>query len=207
MEKKLAYLFDKKHYNIYILRHPEVKNYQDNVFNGSIDVDLSDRGYTQAEIIFKHLKSADIDLVYSSPLKRCAIVADMFKTQADVVFDERIKERHFGIFESLSWNEIVSKYPKEADDFLKDPFYYRVKKGESFFDVKTRVLSFIEDNLINIDRNILIIAHGGVNRVFISHFLDMNESAILKISKDYACINHFQTDGEFVLCKLMNGAI
>ncbi len=207
MEKKLNYLFKKDIYNIYILRHPQVANHADNVFNGGVDVDLSDEGYRQAESLYGFFQDKNIGLVISSPLRRCRVVAEKFQDKTNVVFDERIKERNFGVFESLSWNSIEKKYPNEAKQFLDNPFGYRVEGGESFLDVKKRVVDFIEDRLAFIESNILIVAHGGVNRVFISHMLDMNEKAILKISQDYACINHFQSDGSFVLCRLINGKV
>ena len=207
MEKKTKYLFKDKILNIYITRHPEVENYDKNVFNGTIDVDLSKKGYKQANKIYEFFLDKNIEYVISSPLKRCSVVAEKFKNRAKILYDERIRERNFGIFESLSWEEIERLYPNDAKAFLKDPFNYKVKNGESFADVRRRVLDFIDDTLLDIKSNILIVAHGGVNRVFISHLLEMSEKSILKISQDYACINHFQTDGSFFLCKLINGKV
>jgi alpha-ribazole phosphatase len=207
MEKKLTYLFKKEIFNLYIIRHPEVTNHTDNVFNGSVDVNLSDNGYKQADKLYNFFRDKSIGLVISSPLKRCKIVAEKFSGISEIIYDSRIKERNFGIFESLSWEAITKRYPCDASAFLCDPFNYRVKNGESFLDVEERVADFINDRLKNIGKNILIIAHGGVNRVFISHFLEMGSNSILKISQDYACVNHFQTDGEFILTKLINGQV
>lgn len=207
MEKKLNYLFGKKTYNIYILRHPEVENWEKNVFNGTIDVDLSLNGYRQADELFEFFKSKGIGRVYTSPLKRCTVVAEKFKGLCDVRVDERLRERGFGVFESLSWEEIERAYPEEAKAFLKDPFYYRPKGGESFYDVELRVKGFIDGELETLENDVLIVAHGGVNRVFIAYFLGMERNFVLRISQDYACINHFLTDGDFVLVKLLNGRV
>ncbi len=207
MEKKVSYIFKETVHNIYIIRHPEVKNYKDNVFNGSMDVDLSESGYRQAEKLYNFFKDKNIGTVFSSPLKRCRIVTEKFSNKADIIFDEKLKERNFGIFESLSWDKIEKMYPNDAKKFLSDPFNYQVKNGESFFDVYNRIKNFINNRLQKIESNILIVSHGGVNRVFISYLLEMNPKSILKISQDYACINHFQTDGNFVLCKLINGRL
>ena len=204
MEKKLKYLFKTKIYDLYIIRHPEVENYKDNVFNGTVDVDLSPHGYKQAQNLYEFFKDKNIKTVFSSPMKRCRAVAELFENNCQVTYNQNLKERNFGIFESLRWSDIEAQYPEQANNFLKNPFVYRVKNGESFLDVRTRVLSFMNE-ILPIKTNTLIIAHGGINRVFISHFLEMNLNAILKISQDYSCINHFQTDGSFVLCKLING--
>lgn len=207
MEKKLNYLFCRKTYNIYVLRHPEVENCEENVFNGSIDVDLSSKGYKQADELFEFFKSKEIRRVYTSPLKRCMMVAEKFKDICDVRIDGRLRERGFGIFESMSWGDIERAYPEEAEAFLKDPFYYRPTGGESFYDVELRVKDFISSELKKLEGDVLIVAHGGVNRVFIANFLGMERKFVLRISQDYACVNHFLTDGDFVLVKLLNGKV
>ncbi len=206
MEKKLKHLFQKRIYDIFIIRHPEVENYQQNIFNGTNDVDLSKRGYLQAENLYKYFKDKNIELVISSPMKRCKIVAEKFKNKIPVVYDERLKERNFGIFEKLSWQIVEKLYPQEAALFLRKPFTYRVRNGESFFDVKTRIEPLLQE-ILHGGKNTLIVAHGGINRAAISYLLDMKDDAILKISQDYASVNLFQTDGHFVLCKFLNKEI
>ncbi len=207
MDKKLNYLFGKRTHNVYILRHPEVENYEKNVFNGTIDVGLSKRGYRQTDELFEFFKGRNISRVYSSPLKRCMVVAEKFKCLCDVRIDNRLRERGFGIFESLNWSEIEKIYPEQAKAFLEDPFYYKPEGGESFYNVELRVRNFIKKELNGFDRDVLIIAHGGVNRVFIANFLGMERNFVLRVSQDYACINHFQTDGDFILVKLLNGKV
>lgn len=204
MEKKLKHLFnDKKTYDIFIVRHPEVENHKKNIFNGTTDVDLSQKGYNQAEILYDFFKDKNIKVVFSSPMKRCITVAEKFKETCRVIIKNNLKERNFGIFEGLSWENVEELYPKTAKDFLSDPFFYRVKNGESFFDVKKRVIPEI-NKILKVGENTLIVAHGGINRVIISYLLDMKDESVLKISQDYACINHFITDGDFVLCKTVN---
>jgi len=206
MEKKLSYIFKKSVKNIYIVRHPEVENFKQSVFNGSIDVDLSKEGYKEANNLYNFFKNKNIKTVFSSPMKRCKIVSEQFRETAEIIYDDRIKERNFGIFETLSWETIEMRYKDESKRFLDDPFYYKVKGGESFYDVENRVVDFIDDRLRNLSKDVLIVAHGGVNRIFIANFLAMDRKSILSLSQDYACINHFQTDGDFMLAKLINGA-
>ncbi len=203
MEKKLKHLFNKEIYDIFIIRHPEVANHKQNIFNGTIDVDLSKTGYLQADELYDFFKDKNIESIVSSPMKRCKIVAKKFEKNICITYNERLKERNFGIFEGLSWSDAQNIYPHEAQLFLKEPFSYRVTDGESFYDVRKRVIPEVE-KILKQHKNTLIIAHGGINRVIISYLLDMKESSVLKISQDYACINRFQTDGNFVLCKLLN---
>ncbi len=199
--------FKKEVVSIYLIRHPEVENAYLKVFNGSVDVDLSKYGLKQAAMLSEFFKNKDIKKIYSSPLKRCYKTAEIIKeaTKAELIVDHRLKERKFGIFESLSWEQILKQYPTEASNFLKDPFNFRIKNGESFFDVYVRAKSFLEE--LDLTENILIVAHGGVNRVIIKHFMCLKDEKVLSISQDFACINHFLTDGNFFLAKLINGVI
>ncbi|WP_035589198.1 histidine phosphatase family protein [Hippea jasoniae] len=206
MEKKVSYLFRYKPIDLFIIRHPEVENYADYVFNGTIDVGLSKKGYKQAEAIKKYFYDKDIEVVYTSPLKRCRIVAEQFKDICRIVVDERLKERNFGVFESLSWQMIEKRYPKEAKAFLEDPFNYKPPEGESFKEVFERGESFLNDYFSSL-KNAIVIAHGGVNRVLITKLLNIKKDAILSISQDYVCLNHFQTDGRYVLAKMINGKV
>lgn len=206
--EKVSYIFKGSVANIYIIRHPEVINYKDRVFNGSIDVDLSGRGYRQARMLTEFFQLKNVKHVFSSPLRRCAVVAEYLKETSEnveVIYDDRLKERNFGVFESKNWGQIERDFPKEAELFLNNPFNYKVHGGESFKDVYLRAVQFLQDALKDIKNDTLIVAHGGVNRALIAYCLQMNNSAILKISQNYACINHFQTDGDFILAKLING--
>jgi alpha-ribazole phosphatase len=193
--------------SIYIVRHPEVENALLKVFNGSLDVGLSENGLAQAKKLKEFFKDKGIKKIFSSPLKRCLNTASIIQEalSCELVIDSRLKERNFGIFESLSWQEIEKNYPIEAKNFLKDPFNFKIKNGESFFDVYNRVKSFLEE--LDFSEHTLIVAHGGVNRVMIKHFMDLKNEKILSISQDFACINHFLTDGNFFLAKLINGVL
>ncbi|WP_291490115.1 histidine phosphatase family protein [Desulfurella sp.] len=199
--------FTKKIINLYFIRHPEVENASMMVFNGSRDVDLSENGIIQAQKLKEFFMYKNIKKIFSSPLKRCLKTAKIIQDglNCELIVDNRLQERNFGIFESLSWKEIEQKYPLEALSFLKDPFNFKIKNGESFFDVYNRVNSFLSE--FDFEKDTLIVAHGGINRVLIKYFMDLKDEKILSVSQDFACINHFLTDGNFFLAKLINGVI
>jgi len=199
--------FTKKIINLYFIRHPEVENASMMVFNGSRDVDLSENGIIQAQKLKEFFMYKNIKKIFSSPLKRCLKTAKIIQDglNCELIVDYRLQERNFGIFESLSWKEIEQKYPLEALSFLKDPFNFKIKNGESFFDVYNRVNSFLSE--FDFEKDTLIVAHGGINRVLIKYFMDLKDEKILSVSQDFACINHFLTDGNFFLAKLINGVI
>lgn len=199
--------FDKKVVNFYFVRHSEVENASLKVFNGSNDIGLSKNGLIQARGLGDFFRHKSIKKIFSSPLNRCYKTAKIIQesSECELQTDNRLRERSFGIFELMSWQEIEKNYPNEAHNFLRDPFNFQIKNGESFLDVYKRVKNFL-DNL-DFDENILIVAHGGVNRVIIKYLMGLPDEKILSVSQDFACINYFLTDGNFFLAKLINGVL
>ncbi|MGB9755848.1 MAG: histidine phosphatase family protein [Desulfurella sp.] len=199
--------FNKKVVSFYFVRHPEVENASLKVFNGLNDVGLSKKGLIQAQKLGDFFKDKSIKKIFSSPLIRCYRTAKIIQdlTNCELQTDNRLRERSFGIFELMSWQEIEKKYPNEASNFLKDPFNFKITNGESFFDVYNRVIYFLQN--LDFEENILIVAHGGVNRVIIKYLMGLPDEKILSVSQDFACINNFLTDGNFFLAKIINGVL
>ena len=56
--------------NIYLLRHGQTNLNRDGKYQSAFDKDLNEFGISQAEFLGKRLKSYNIDVIYSSDLKR-----------------------------------------------------------------------------------------------------------------------------------------
>jgi len=87
---------------VYIIRHTTVNVAQGTCY-GQTDVPLADSFEQEAEDLIKK-QPHDFNIVFSSPLQRCVQLASKF--QGEVVFDDRLKEMHFGEWESAQWNDI-----------------------------------------------------------------------------------------------------
>ena len=72
-------------------------------------------------------------------------------------------------------------------------------------DVKKRVVAQLNSCLEeNNGKNILLVAHGGVNRVILCHVLGLDLNNLVKIDQSYACLNIIDYfDGEPVV-RLVN---
>jgi broad specificity phosphatase PhoE len=119
---------------------------------------LTKRGKKEIKEAAKKLKSKKIDLVFSSPFNRTRETAEIISKELGikVIYDERLKEINFGIFQSGP----KEKYLKFFSD-VKERFFKRPPKGEDWNDVKGRTEDFlneIEKKYKN--KNILIIGHG-----------------------------------------------
>lgn len=69
--------------------------------------------------------------------------------------------------------------------------------GERFRDLEARVLGALRELLADLTwRTLLVVAHGGVNRVIMNHVMNVPWQAGMSIEQDACCINIFDVDME-----------
>lgn len=142
-------------------------------YRGQIDDPLSDKGWQQMRrAVVDH---DDWDLVWSSPLKRCADFARELATARglSLTLDPRLMEIGFGEWEGKTADEIRATDPERLDRFWRDPVGNRPAGAELLEHFRARVLSVWQDILLrHAGRRILIIGHAGITRMAVSLTLD-----------------------------------
>ena len=154
---------------LYVVRHGETDWNVRKRAQGHTDIPLNANGLGQAQVAADELKEVQFDAVFSSPLKRaretCEIVINANLYGGEIVFDKRIMERSFGVFEGKSTDEV--KWP-ELWDIDAD---IAVERGERVSDVITRVYEFLNDIKEKYaGKNVLIVGHGGITSVIHYYF-------------------------------------
>ncbi|BBX88600.1 phosphoglyceromutase [Mycolicibacterium boenickei] len=103
-----------------LLRHGESDWNQKNLFTGWVDVDLTEKGRTEAVRGGKLLVENDVlpDVVYTSLLRRAITTANLALDAADrhwipVHRDWRLNERHYGALQGLDKAATKEKYGDE----------------------------------------------------------------------------------------------
>lgn len=115
------------------------------------DVELSETGRRQADAVNAWLRDHDSlrpQAVLSSPYRRAAETAQRAVEGLDleIIYDERLRERDFGVFDGLTGAGIRAQYPEEAERRKKlGKFYYQPPSGESWCDVVFRIRSLFAD--------------------------------------------------------------
>ncbi len=155
------------------------------------DVELSENGIEQCERLGKWFASQieKPTIIYSSPYLRAQITAQILLNNAEIDLqiktDERLREREFGVFDCLTKDGAIEKFPELCD--LRErwgKFYFRPPAGESWADVILRLRSFIETDLSKLaDENVLIVTHEVVIRCFRYIFENMSEHEIMEIDR------------------------
>jgi 2,3-bisphosphoglycerate-dependent phosphoglycerate mutase len=104
-------------YKLVLLRHGESIWNKENRFTGWTDVDLSEKGITEARQAGKVLKEQGFtfDVAYTSVLKRAIRTLWLAQDEMDlmwipVYFSWRLNERHYGALQGLNKAEMAAKF-------------------------------------------------------------------------------------------------
>src|SRR6266481_4699573 len=109
-----------------LVRHGETAWNAEGRVQGQLDVPLSATGLAQARALAGVLGKEDFAAIYSSDLGRARQTAqptaDILKEQ--IVLDERLRERHYGVFQGMTYAEAKEHIPEGYERFkAKDPAY------------------------------------------------------------------------------------
>ena len=96
-------------------RHGQTTYNAEHRFQGQLDVPLNSLGRVQAERAAKHLSVLAPSAIWSSDLSRATGTATYLArlTGLDVQLDKDLRERHGGLWEGLTIDEIRQKYPED----------------------------------------------------------------------------------------------
>lgn len=152
-----------------LIRHGETNWNKKKRYSGLADVALNTRGRRQAGRLRERLKGEVIHKVYSSDRKRAAQTAAIIfqKTAIDKVPD--LKEMDFGVFEGLTYKQVMKKYPSIYKKWLGNPFGVTIPEGEGLSAFGMRVSGAIKRILsCNRGKTVAVVSHGGAISVFIN---------------------------------------
>lgn len=143
----------------YLIRHGQALSNIDGFYSSwpeKINNPLTPKGRKDAEAAGEALKDKNISYIFSSDLLRTKQTAEIIaqKLNLEVTFDIRLRELDFGIFNGKP-AEYFDHYFKEETDRLERA----VPEGETYLQVRERVLSFIEEIDKNYKGNMLIVSH------------------------------------------------
>ncbi len=192
---------------LFLLRHTETINTQDGKFryNGFLDVDVVPEGLERFKKYIPIVKYSNVKKIYSSDLKRAYKGAKVFADALglDVIKLKELREVKQGIFEGLTYDEIIERYPEEARKKFLDYVNYRVKDAESLKDAYERVIPCVKNIMIN-NENVIIVAHGGINMLILCYCLNMDLKDFFRIQQDFGCMNEIEFQENFIKVVRMN---
>ena len=121
-------------------------------------VKLTGKSEKKIKKLAKKIKKEKIDLIYSSDIFRVVQTAEIVakELKLNVNFDKRLRDVNLGIYHGKTKAEFYKDFPDPKKRFARKP-----KGGESWNDVKKRMVSFIKEiDKRHKNKNILIVSHG-----------------------------------------------
>jgi len=101
------------------------------------------------------------------------------------MIDARLNEINLGSWDGKSFDHIRKTHPELFRQRGEQIVTFRPPRGESFNDLKTRVIPFFEALKQPFDSPVLVVTHSGVIRVMLCHYLGMELTKLLETKPAY----------------------
>ena len=150
---------------LFVVRHGETAWNADKRIQGHTDIGLNARGRWQARCVASALAGEGLEAVYSSDLLRAAETAAAIAAAAGraVVHDLGLRERAFGHFEGLTYDEIRRRHPEGAERWRRRDPAFGPEGGERLLDFSDRcVATALRLAARHPGQAVALVAHGGV---------------------------------------------
>lgn len=153
---------------ICLVRHGETAWNAERRLQGHIDIPLNETGLAQAEATALRLLGQELrfNALYSSDLQRARQTAAAIARhhRLELNHDERLRERHYGFFQGLTYDEAERQHPEFYRRFKSREIEFAFPdRGESLAEFAERVHDALHD-IANrhAGHHVLVITHGGV---------------------------------------------
>lgn len=181
---------------IYLIRHttPAVAK---GICYGQSDLNVTATFTSEAAVIQRYLPD-HVAAVYSSPLKRCKILAEYLFNEHTIQLHHELKEINCGKWEMQLWDDIPKQ---EIEPWMNDLINVPIPGGESYQELFERVRDWFvqiiskhgnsarESNSDADPEAIVIVAHGGILRSILSHITQTPLADSFKaFSLHYGCV-------------------
>jgi broad specificity phosphatase PhoE len=155
------------------------------------DVPLTEEGRRQARAAGSYLRDTfgEFHAAYISPYRRTRSTGKLAIASLDplppAVIEERLRERDFGVIESLTRHGFMTLFPQEWQRRKTvGKYYYRPPGGESYPDVNLRVHSFL-GTLVreHPGQQVLVVTHSVVVLAFRRLLERLEEDKVLELDR------------------------
>lgn len=152
---------------ILAIRHGETAWNVDTRLQGHLDIPLNDMGQRQAENLARALAEREVvDAIYASDLSRAHATAQAIAQAMGhkVSTHLGLRERHFGVFQGRTFDEVEVELPEHAWHWRKrTPDWEPPEGGESLLALRERIMCTVDELAArHAGQQIVLVAHGGV---------------------------------------------
>lgn len=148
-----------------LIRHGETAWNTEGRIQGQLDIPLSEAGLAQARALARALKRGRFRAIHSSDLLRVRQTAApaAARLTLPVALDPDLRERHYGSFQSITYQEAAARFPERYARFRAHDLEFDFDGGESLRAFAARVEACIERIAArHPGEEVLVFTHGGV---------------------------------------------
>ncbi|MFA4858617.1 MAG: histidine phosphatase family protein [Candidatus Margulisiibacteriota bacterium] len=179
---------------LFLLRHGETHSNVAQIYQGHGDSPLTENGLLMTEELAAYLKDECFAGIYCSDLCRgqeTAKIVSQYHAVCPTVMPD-LRERNYGIWEDMAFDEIEKQFPKQYQIWLNDPVHAIIPAAEPLPDLQRRAIlaikHILEQHPAPAD-NVCVVGHGGINRTILFHFMGLDLNNFWKIRQSNCCIN------------------
>ncbi len=168
-----------------LIRHGEPEG--GHRFRGVTDHPLSEMGWRQMQAAIG--EGDGWQTVLTSPLRRCAEFAESLGQHLGIPVERipALREMAFGAWEGRTASDILARGPGDLMRFWQDPEKAGVPNGEPLPAFRERVVGIWEEVIAHHrGRHLLIVVHGGVVRILLTHLLGLPLANLFRLEVAYA---------------------
>ncbi|MEM8500338.1 MAG: histidine phosphatase family protein [Pseudomonadota bacterium] len=175
-----------------LLRHGHCEG--GDIYRGSSDVSLSDVGWQQMCVSSAKF-SADWQAIISSPMQRCVNFAGELAQNLELehVTESDLRETHFGQWEGQLVQDVWENDRKRVQAWMNDPMKHAPPGGEAtdeFINRVERLFKQVSQRLRG--KHCVLVTHGGVIRVILSHVTGGTVSSLNRFEVPYANVSRIR---------------
>lgn len=167
-----------------LVRHAEAEGNFTRVFHGWTDGEITPKGHRQAQQVAERLAGMEVDVLYSSSLRRTLQTAAYISKVKDlpIIRTDKLKEINGGDWEGQSWEQLSEKWPEAYETWEHKPHLHRMPNGETMVVFQKRLIEEIQSILnSHKGKNICIVTHGTAIKALLCHFYTCSLEEMLNI--------------------------
>ncbi len=178
----------------YPIRHGETEMNIKNIFRGRLEIPLNENGKEQMKLLGKVLKDKEIEIIFSSPLRRSMMSAEILGKilGIKIIPMEEFNNINLGIWQGKEKEKVKKEYPNEWNLWINDPDNFKIQGGETLEEIRNRIEKGIKKLIKRKEKNIAIVTHRSILKVIFAYILDLKKEYFWKFYFDNASYSIFK---------------
>jgi len=177
---------------VLLVRHGQTDSNINGFYMGRSQEDLNGTGRDQARRLSVRLASLPIAFIYTSPLRRTRLTAEIVAEPhgMEVSVREDLTEIDLGDWQGLHIDQVKQRWPELWRQSRSDPSDLTLPHGESVAGASERaVRAFRDVAAANRGKTTMIVTHQYIVRAIVSHALGVDNSIFRRFEVDNASLS------------------